>query len=69
MMTAEEVAAFLRISLTTVYQLARRRELPGVRIGVQWRFNPETVRAFGRGELPAPDGAPVVPIRGPRRRV
>lgn len=68
--TAEDVAGYLKISLTTVYDLARRRELPGVRIGVQWQFNPEVVRAFGRGELPPPGGgAPVVPIRGPRRRV
>lgn len=67
LMTPEDVAAFLRISLSTVYTFARTKRLPGVRIGVQWRFDPANVRAFGRGELPPP-GAPVTPISSGRRR-
>lgn len=67
LMTPEEVADFLRVSLSTVYTLARTQRLPGVRIGVQWRFDPETVRAFGRGDLPPPT-SPVTPISSGRRR-
>jgi excisionase family DNA binding protein len=70
MMTAEDVAAFLRISLSMVYKLRREQKLPGIQVGSLWRFNPEHVHAFARGELPQPSpGAPVVLISGRRRRV
>jgi excisionase family DNA binding protein len=69
MMTAEDVAAFLKISLSMVYKLRRERRLPGVAVGALWRFDPADVRAFARGELPPPDGSPVIPMRGRRRRV
>lgn len=70
MMTAEDVAAFLQISVSMVYKLRRGQKLSGVQVGTLWRFNPEHVRAFARGELPPPGpGAPVVPIAGRRRRV
>ena len=69
MMTAEEVAAFLKISLSMVYKLRREGRLPGVPVGALWRFDPAVVRAFTRGEVTPPDGAPVVPMRGRRRRV
>lgn len=37
-MTANEVAELLRIPLSTVYELARRGELPASRFGRTWRF-------------------------------
>jgi excisionase family DNA binding protein len=37
-MTAREVADLLRIPLSTVYELARRGELPAHRFGRTWRF-------------------------------
>jgi excisionase family DNA binding protein len=68
LMTAEEVAAFLKVSLSMVYKLRREGALPGVQIGALWRWAPEVVRAFSRGEGPSP-GAPVVPLSRRRRRV
>lgn len=38
-LTAEEVAKYLRIHPYTVRRLAREKKLPGFRIGGQWRFN------------------------------
>lgn len=38
-MTVDEVAQFLRLAKTTVYQLARDGELPGRKAGGQWRFS------------------------------
>lgn len=35
---AKEVAARLRISMQTVYRLARTKKIPSVRIGQQYRF-------------------------------
>ncbi|MGH3262996.1 MAG: helix-turn-helix domain-containing protein [Trebonia sp.] len=37
-MTAREVAELLKIPVSTVYQLARRGELPASRLGRTWRF-------------------------------
>jgi excisionase family DNA binding protein len=37
-MTAREVAELLKIPVSTLYQLARRGELPASRLGRTWRF-------------------------------
>lgn len=66
--TAQEVATYLRVSLSTVYNLRRAGDLPVVQVGSLYRFHPEAVRGYARGERPAP-GA-VIPLgRPPRRRV
>ncbi len=38
-LTAEEVAEFLRVPLLTVQRQAKAGRLPGRRIGKQWRFS------------------------------
>jgi excisionase family DNA binding protein len=38
-MTVNEVAAFLHVHPTTVYRMMKHKELPGFRIGSDWRFN------------------------------
>jgi excisionase family DNA binding protein len=48
--TAEDVARFLRVSLSMIYKLRRTGALPAVRVGALFRFEPDVVRAFGRGE-------------------
>jgi excisionase family DNA binding protein len=37
-MTASEVADLLKMPVSTIYQLARRGELPASRLGRTWRF-------------------------------
>lgn len=37
-MTASEVADLLKMPVSTIYQLARRGELPARRLGRTWRF-------------------------------
>ena len=37
-MTAREVAGLLKMPVSTIYQLARRGELPASRLGRTWRF-------------------------------
>lgn len=37
-MTAREVADLLHMPVSTVYELARRGELPACRLGRTWRF-------------------------------
>jgi excisionase family DNA binding protein len=44
--TIEEVADTLRVSATTVYQLAQQGKLRGNRVGRQWRFTDEQIREY-----------------------
>jgi excisionase family DNA binding protein len=37
-MTAREVADLLKMAVSTIYELARRGELPARRLGRTWRF-------------------------------
>jgi excisionase family DNA binding protein len=53
LMTAETVAERLSISLSMVYKLRRSGALPSVQVGALYRFHPDAVRAFMRGERPA----------------
>jgi excisionase family DNA binding protein len=41
--TVHDVAEYLRISEAKVYQLARERRLPVVRIGKTWRFRKDLI--------------------------
>ncbi len=37
-MTLEEVARYLRLSNQTIYKMVQGGEIPGVKIGKEWRF-------------------------------
>ncbi len=37
--TAKEVAEYLKLSESTIYKLASNGEIPGFRIGDSWRFD------------------------------
>ena len=41
-LTAEEVAEYLRLPLSTVYKLVQDKRLPGFKVGKHWRFRRET---------------------------
>lgn len=45
-LTAEEVAKYLRVHPYTVKRLARTGKLPGFKVGGQWRFEK---KELGRG--------------------
>ena len=38
-LTVEEVAERFSVNSTTVYRLAQRGQLPGFKVGNQWRFS------------------------------
>jgi PTS system nitrogen regulatory IIA component len=46
LLTAAEVAAWLKLNVETVYDLIARHQLPAVRIGGQWRFQEDQVREW-----------------------
>lgn len=51
-MTPEEVADFLRLNRETVYRNLRRGQLPGIKVGSQWRVSRAALnRALGNPDL------------------
>lgn len=46
LLTAEEVAKILKLSKMAVYELARTKQLPSIRIGRRVRFDPAKVHGF-----------------------
>ena len=44
--TAEEVAEYLRLPLSTVYKLAQDKVLPGFKVGKHWRFRREGIQRW-----------------------
>jgi excisionase family DNA binding protein len=41
--TIGELAEYLRVHRSTLYRLLKRRQLPGFKIGSDWRFNVEVI--------------------------
>jgi excisionase family DNA binding protein len=39
MLTVTELADYLKISRSMIYRLLKRGEIPGFKIGSDWRFN------------------------------
>ena len=46
LMTIKEVANYLRVSRTRLYQLARAGEVPAKRVGHLWRFSKNEIDAW-----------------------
>lgn len=47
-LTLPEAAAYLRVSEAEIVELMRRQELPGRRIGEQWRFSKAAIQDWLR---------------------
>ena len=43
LITAKELAQFLKLSESTIYKLAVQGEIPGVKIGDSWRFDQQDI--------------------------
>jgi excisionase family DNA binding protein len=66
LMTADEVAAALGVHRKFVYARVHAGALGGYKLGPQYRFRPEDVRAFVEASVAPPGAAPRVRER-PRR--
>ena len=42
-MTVAELSEYLRVHPSTIYKLLRTGELPGFKVGSDWRFNTELI--------------------------
>ncbi len=45
-LTASEVAEHLQVHVDTVYALVQKGELPGAKIGKQWRFDATEIQRW-----------------------
>jgi excisionase family DNA binding protein len=63
LLTPEEAAVYLRLNPQTTYRLLRGGQLPGVKIGRQWRIRKTALEAFLDGRAPA-----AAPAAEPRSR-
>ena len=65
LLTAPEVAALLRVSVRQVQCLAKAGEVPGFRVGRQWRFRRSQLDAWlERKSTPPSRPAPLPPPPG-----
>ena len=53
-MTVAELSNYLRIHRSTIYRLVRTGNLPGFRIGSDWRFNVEEIDKWRLGQTAPP---------------
>lgn len=42
-LTVNELAHYLRVHRSTIYRLLKKEQLPGFKIGSDWRFNVEVI--------------------------
>ena len=52
-LTVNELSDYLRVHRSTIYRLLRKGQLPGFKIGSDWRFNVEAIdeRRLHQAEL------------------
>lgn len=50
LLTAIEVAEYLRLPLSTVYKLVQEKRLPGFKVGKHWRFRKDVIQKWIRDQ-------------------
>ena len=72
-LSIEDVAKSFGVTPTTVYRLAQKGELPGFKIGSQWRFSQDMLESWVADKvtverLKAEDGRPPSRARSSKRK-
>lgn len=60
-MTIDDLAAYLKLSKSSLYHFARAGKVPGVKIGQQWRFQKSAIDEWMRTATIPPPPAPAAP--------
>ena len=55
LLTAVEVAQYLKVKIETVYNLIRKAELPAAKIGGQWRFREADLACWVEAQMGSGD--------------
>jgi len=51
LLTVEELAKYLDVTVDTIYRKAREGEIPGIRVGRVWRFSKEIIDEWLRKKV------------------
>ncbi len=54
LLTLKEVANLLRLSPQTVYKMLDGGEIPAIKVGSQWRFDPKEIQTWLAGQRTEP---------------
>jgi len=54
-LTIEDLSSYLKMSRTKLYQMAQKGELPGSKIGTQWRFDRDEIDDWVKSKRPTAD--------------
>jgi excisionase family DNA binding protein len=46
LLTVKELSDYLRVHPSTIYRLLKRGDLPGIRLGSDWRFSVEAIELW-----------------------
>lgn len=49
LMTIKQVAKYLHLGPTTIYNYAQKRKIPAIKVGRNWRFRPEDIETWLEG--------------------
>ncbi len=52
-MTVREVSTYLRVHPSTIYRMLKHHEIPAFHVGIDWRFNIETIDSWRLELAPA----------------
>ena len=44
--TIQEIADFLRVNKITIYRMAKKRAIPALKVGRQWRFEKKLIQRW-----------------------
>ena len=66
-MTIDELAAYLKLSKSSLYQFARAGKVPGVKIGQQWRFQKSAIDEWMRTGTMLPQQSTVKKSKNTRK--
>jgi excisionase family DNA binding protein len=66
--TIKELSEHLRVHPTTIYRLLRQGQLPGFRVGSNWRFSREAIEQWEREQAGRAAESPPRHRRARRRR-
>ncbi len=61
LMTTRELGEFLRLDRTTIYSMLNEGQLPGFKVGGQWRFSRREIEEWLRGQQSEVEAAQVHP--------
>ncbi len=60
-MTVKEASTFLKLPLSTLYDLTKKGKIPATKCGKHWRYLEEDILAFLHGARPQPQALPSTP--------